>query len=505
MTSVIYLIRSPSGKGYVGQTVNYEERMKGHKKHSTNCTLLKYAIDKYGWNAMKVTILIKCANEYADQYEQDMIRAWDTLTPNGYNCVEGGNSNKRLSDETKKKISTSLKLGLAEGTIKYQKPADHENFHRAMDARKRKIRADPNFGSVRLTSEMTFRAFIPSSWSHRKEHQSIGTFKTREEGEYALKIFFENYVKDHETPLDSSNFCAPGKLSLGGAETRIQKGRANSNAGSVNKIIRKKHISFTAAIPRSWNIQNRPKRIGTFSSNDYAWNALKLYHELYVKNREIPLEIDYRFTPDGIILHSCESTANEKREEKESVQNRIVESEEQIDEGYILARNCAKSSEEQKNVELEMNNKDSRMRYANKSKGTVSFNKKAGKYKAIIPQSWTPGFVQKCIGMYDTEENAHTALKTYFASYVENKDIPMDGSGFTSMGKGTGEHKYNTSLQNERKQNAQGCAFKKRNKFLALIPASWAKQSNKKTYIGTFATKEEALDAIKVFKEKFIN
>src|SRR5210317_405716 len=46
---IIYKITSPSGKIYIGQTIHtLEERIKGHNKKSTNCTLLKRAIDKYG-------------------------------------------------------------------------------------------------------------------------------------------------------------------------------------------------------------------------------------------------------------------------------------------------------------------------------------------------------------------------------------------------------------------------------------------------------------------------
>ena len=46
MSGIIYYIQSPSGKGYVGKTDNFEERMKGHQKISTKCTLLKRAINE---------------------------------------------------------------------------------------------------------------------------------------------------------------------------------------------------------------------------------------------------------------------------------------------------------------------------------------------------------------------------------------------------------------------------------------------------------------------------
>ena len=51
----IYVATSPSGKQYVGQTVQtFEDRINSHKSSSSNCTLLKYAIRKYGFDNLSL-------------------------------------------------------------------------------------------------------------------------------------------------------------------------------------------------------------------------------------------------------------------------------------------------------------------------------------------------------------------------------------------------------------------------------------------------------------------
>jgi group I intron endonuclease len=101
----IYKITSQSGKSYIGQTVRpFSTRVKDHKKSSSNCRLLRRAITKYGWSSMKTEILLYCDESSLDMYEEAMIKAYDTLCPNGYNLTSGGETRKRLSQESKQKI-----------------------------------------------------------------------------------------------------------------------------------------------------------------------------------------------------------------------------------------------------------------------------------------------------------------------------------------------------------------------------------------------------------------
>lgn len=55
----IYMITSPSGKSYIGRSLNLEERLNKYKNLlCSDQQYIYHAILKYGWDNMKVTILI---------------------------------------------------------------------------------------------------------------------------------------------------------------------------------------------------------------------------------------------------------------------------------------------------------------------------------------------------------------------------------------------------------------------------------------------------------------
>lgn len=94
MNYYIYLITNIiTKKQYIGQTINYEKRIKEHiygRKNRKNCIIDK-AIQKYGKDNFKFE-LIKKANtqKEIDYLEKKYIKELNTLTPNGYNILKGG-------------------------------------------------------------------------------------------------------------------------------------------------------------------------------------------------------------------------------------------------------------------------------------------------------------------------------------------------------------------------------------------------------------------------------
>ena len=111
---VIYMITSPSGKRYIGQTIQpIEKRWKQHldssqRAYKDHCRVLNKAIRKYGGQHFTVEVLEECNNEEIDTKEQEYIQKHNTLVPNGMNIKAGGKSG-RHSDETKQMIRNSLK------------------------------------------------------------------------------------------------------------------------------------------------------------------------------------------------------------------------------------------------------------------------------------------------------------------------------------------------------------------------------------------------------------
>lgn len=105
---VVYLHTFPNGKHYVGitcQDVNRRWRDgKGYEGQPVFDAILKY-----GWDNIKREILMShLSKEEAEDAEAFYILKFDSLShANGYNIETGGNCTKRLSEETKAKISAS--------------------------------------------------------------------------------------------------------------------------------------------------------------------------------------------------------------------------------------------------------------------------------------------------------------------------------------------------------------------------------------------------------------
>jgi len=101
-----------NSKVYIGQTSRkIEERWRNHCRKNHTTTAINSAIKKYGKENFTIEILF-CVlqSEHLDTAERFFIKYYNCLAPNGYNLDSGGNCLKRLSLETRKKLSEA-KLG----------------------------------------------------------------------------------------------------------------------------------------------------------------------------------------------------------------------------------------------------------------------------------------------------------------------------------------------------------------------------------------------------------
>lgn len=111
---IIYKISNLiNNKIYIGQTIeSIEKRWKRHTWKSTqnrNAMIITDAIVKYGKeNFIIEEIDTADSIEELNYKEEYYIKYYNCISPNGYNIKYGGN-NKRLSEETKLKISISNK------------------------------------------------------------------------------------------------------------------------------------------------------------------------------------------------------------------------------------------------------------------------------------------------------------------------------------------------------------------------------------------------------------
>ena len=103
----IYIFRNRiNNMPYVGQTGNFKVRLARHKRDDL---LIDRAIRKYGLESFDQLLLENVPEEELDYWEIHYIQESRSLSPNGYNLDTGGNKNKRLSEETKRKLSIATK------------------------------------------------------------------------------------------------------------------------------------------------------------------------------------------------------------------------------------------------------------------------------------------------------------------------------------------------------------------------------------------------------------
>ena len=114
--SGVYMLTSPSGKMYIGQTTDLYTRLHSYKKHKCiGQDGILNALNKYGFENFKIDILFLVSNNenirtLLDEVEIYLINKYNSTNSGiGYNIQNGGYENVKHSDFTRHKISESLK------------------------------------------------------------------------------------------------------------------------------------------------------------------------------------------------------------------------------------------------------------------------------------------------------------------------------------------------------------------------------------------------------------
>jgi group I intron endonuclease len=105
----IYMLTSPNGKIYIGQTTRpIHKRLGEHKKGKIGCRAIYSAIQKYGWENFKKD-WYECPDEDLNFDEDLLVSEMRTLSPKGYNLKDGGGNHGKHSDESRLKMSKAQK------------------------------------------------------------------------------------------------------------------------------------------------------------------------------------------------------------------------------------------------------------------------------------------------------------------------------------------------------------------------------------------------------------
>ena len=128
MYSIYRITNKLNNKCYIGQSANVEQRWKEHldnltypyKRFAFQNALIKYGVDNFIWEVIENFLTLEEVNNAEECY----IYHFNTLVPNGYNLLPGGN-NRACHESTKKKISEKLKVV---GSFVGKKGSDHPNY-----------------------------------------------------------------------------------------------------------------------------------------------------------------------------------------------------------------------------------------------------------------------------------------------------------------------------------------------------------------------------------------
>lgn len=107
----IYKITSPSGKIYIGQSIDIKERLRQYKGLRCKKQFKLYrSLLKYGFENHKIEIICECSIDELNAKER-YFQEFYNCVDKGLNCILTNTNDKKgvLSEETKKKISEKNK------------------------------------------------------------------------------------------------------------------------------------------------------------------------------------------------------------------------------------------------------------------------------------------------------------------------------------------------------------------------------------------------------------
>lgn len=145
---IIYLITSPSGKQYIGQTMRGIKVRWIEHYTSTKNTILVKAIKKYGYENFTIICLERTYNkDKANQLEKFYIEKLNTFFPNGYNMSSAGGGG----------IPGIKRSGLVKKVLSKNKTEFYKNKN---NRKEQSIRMQNTYSTVQGKKMQTERAFL---------------------------------------------------------------------------------------------------------------------------------------------------------------------------------------------------------------------------------------------------------------------------------------------------------------------------------------------------------
>lgn len=200
---VIYkIINAITGKCYIGETIekNPNTRYKRHInliRKGKGCPALRDAVLKYGEENFKFELLITCPDEDRFRLEKEYIQKYNSIVPNGYNILEGGQcgggfKGKTHTQKTRDKISEM-------GKKRFENP-DELLAH---SQRLKKLYENPENrkkASIALKTSEKFKQAVAEGRVGGAGHTSLPDEEVKKKISEGLKNYFKNKNNNNTKP-----------------------------------------------------------------------------------------------------------------------------------------------------------------------------------------------------------------------------------------------------------------------------------------------------------------
>lgn len=142
MIGIYKITNTINNKSYIGQSIHIEQRWQEHLYKSSGCSLLKYALHKYGVENFTFEVIEECSQDNLNKREQYWISFYNTFEE-GYNLTRGGDGTIKYSIEsiyedyliTQNMTQTAKNIGCHIGTVRRVLREYDINLHEQSDAK----------------------------------------------------------------------------------------------------------------------------------------------------------------------------------------------------------------------------------------------------------------------------------------------------------------------------------------------------------------------------------
>jgi group I intron endonuclease len=200
---------------YIGQTIrkNINDRWRQHKncKKDTIGSYLYNSYKKYGVQNFEYKLICICFDEDCNKIEQEYIKKFNSLYPNGYNLQVGG-GNHKLIEEVKNKIKEKII-----GKINYNKGKKMSEEQKIKLRESALIWHKNNTTFVSNEKKKKISECLKKYYSENSNNKSIRCVKVEQ---YDLK---GNYIKTHNSINEAAKEVGITQMMINRASSKEEK------------------------------------------------------------------------------------------------------------------------------------------------------------------------------------------------------------------------------------------------------------------------------------------